>query len=72
MGSDQADIGKNIEGLSAKVIQGDPFSEDCTVTSQVASVRKLLGPLTPSDVPTTRCIGLNYAKHSNFLVGYEH
>ena len=27
-------------------------------------VKKLLGPLEPSDVPIIRCIGLNYTKHS--------
>jgi 2-keto-4-pentenoate hydratase/2-oxohepta-3-ene-1,7-dioic acid hydratase in catechol pathway len=51
--------------LTAKLIEGkNVFSEDCTVTGTVLKVEKLLGPLTRYDVPTTRCIGLNYAKHS--------
>jgi len=61
--SEDADIGK-LEGLTAKLIEGKSvFSEDCVVTDKVVKVQKLLGPLTRYDVPTTRCIGLNYAKH---------
>lgn len=30
-------------------------------------VGRLLGPLTPSDVPIVRCVGLNYRTHSTFF-----
>jgi hypothetical protein len=62
--SDDADIGKQVD-LKAKVIEGkNVFSSDCMVTDRVLQVKTLLGPLTRTDVPTTRCIGLNYLKHS--------
>lgn len=63
LASDQADVAK-VRGLKAKLINGSPFSEDCVVSDRVLEVIKLLGPLTRHDVPTTRCIGLNYLKHS--------
>jgi hypothetical protein len=65
LSSDQADVAK-VDGLQAKIITGNPFSESCVVTEHVSEVTQLLGPLTRHDVPTTRCIGLNYAKHSTF------
>ena len=37
---------------------------DAKPTGKVVKVKKLLGPLTPSNVPIIRCVGLNYAKHS--------
>jgi hypothetical protein len=37
---------------------------DAKPTGKVIQVKKLLGPLTPQDVPIIRCVGLNYAKHS--------
>ena len=62
--SDDADIGK-LDDLKAKVIEGkNVFSSDCIVTDMTLEVKKLLGPLTRHDVPTSRCIGLNYLKHS--------
>ena len=67
MPSDQADVGKLEGKLTARLIEGkNVFSEDCIVTDTIMQVKKLLGPLTRHDVPTTRCIGLNYAKHSTF------
>jgi len=67
--SDEADIGKSVDGIFAKIIEGqDVFSDNCIVTEKTMKIRSVLGPLTPSDVPTTRCIGLNYAKHSSLLV----
>ncbi|KAM0427409.1 hypothetical protein ACHAQK_012058 [Fusarium lateritium] len=36
---------------------------DAKPTGKVVKVKKLLGPLTPQDVPIIRCVGLNYAKH---------
>jgi hypothetical protein len=63
--ADQADVGKLEGDLKAKIIDGkNAFSDDCVVTDTVLQVKKLLGPLTRYDVPTTRCIGLNYVKHS--------
>jgi hypothetical protein len=55
------------DNLKAKVIEGtDVFdtSGGTKVTEEIVGVKKILGPLAPSDVPTIRCIGLNYAKHS--------
>ncbi len=53
--------------LRAKVISGDDIYDTTgktKVTDEVATVKKLLGPLAQSDVPILRCVGLNYAKHS--------
>jgi hypothetical protein len=33
-------------------------------TGRTVHVKKLLGILTPTEVPIVRCIGLNYMKHS--------
>lgn len=71
MPSEDYDIGNMIESdnIVAKIIKGqDIFSEagDTYVSDEVARVKKLLGPLGPSDVPILRCVGLNYAKHSSF------
>ncbi|KAL2436789.1 Caffeoylpyruvate hydrolase [Exophiala dermatitidis] len=62
------DLGKVTEadGLKAKVIVGDdPFDTTgkTVVSDEVATVKKLLGPLAREDVPILRCVGLNYAKH---------
>lgn len=35
-------------------------------TDAVEKVQTLLGPLSPSEVPIIRCIGLNYKTHSKF------
>ena len=49
--------------LKVKVLEGSgPF--DVKPTDRVEKVGKLLGPLTPEDVPIIRCIGLNYTTHS--------
>ncbi|KAH6877158.1 hypothetical protein B0T10DRAFT_447987 [Thelonectria olida] len=66
--SPDVDLGDTAEntGLQAKVIQGDDLydtSGSTKVTSEVVTVKKLLGPLAPSDVPILRCVGLNYATH---------
>ena len=62
------DLGDTTEGtnLKAKVIQGDLYDTTgaTRVTEEVVTVKKLLGPLAQSDVPILRCVGLNYAKHS--------
>lgn len=63
--SEDFDLGNFKEGdeLTAKVIDGTSIYDDCKVTDEVVKVKKLLGPLVPSDVPILRCVGLNYAKH---------
>jgi hypothetical protein len=68
--SEDQDIG--LTPLQARKVElgrdADIFStsEDIKVTDKVLDVKKLLGPLTSSQVPVIRCIGLNYAKHSMF------
>ncbi|RYP14196.1 hypothetical protein DL765_006557 [Monosporascus sp. GIB2] len=62
------DLGQTTEatGLRAKVIQGDDVYDTTgatKVTDEIATVKKLLGPLSPSDVPIIRCVGLNYVSH---------
>ena len=65
MPSEDFDLGTVTEStrLQAKIITGDPYSSSCRVTPELATVKRLLGPLGQSDVPILRCVGLNYAKH---------
>lgn len=72
--SEEADIGLSAKEskLKAKLIKGDPLSPDCQVTDEVVEVGKLLGPLTPRMVPSVRCIGLNYLKHSRSFLSPRH
>ncbi|KAL2204832.1 hypothetical protein CC79DRAFT_1275285, partial [Sarocladium strictum] len=52
--------------LKANVLHGNDIYDTTgatKVTDEVVTVKKLLGPLTPADVPIVRCIGLNYATH---------
>ncbi|KAJ9144176.1 Fumarylacetoacetate hydrolase family protein [Pleurostoma richardsiae] len=52
--------------LKAKVIHGDDIYDTTgktSVSDEVVTVKKLLGPLAQSDIPILRCVGLNYAKH---------
>lgn len=63
------DIGDTTEksGLQAKVVKGQDVYDTTgatKVTDEVVTVKKLLGPLAPADVPILRCVGLNYATHS--------
>ncbi len=62
------DLGDTTEatGLQARVIEGDIYDTtgSTKVTDEVVTVKRLLGPLAQSDVPILRCVGLNYAKHS--------
>jgi 2-keto-4-pentenoate hydratase/2-oxohepta-3-ene-1,7-dioic acid hydratase in catechol pathway len=63
--SPAVDIGKlasSGQPLEAKVIAGDNIFS-AIVTEQILEVKKLLGPLTPSEVPIIKCVGLNYMKH---------
>ena len=67
------DLGKVTEKdeLKAKIIEGDDLydlSGKTTVSNDIATVKRMLGPLAESDVPIVRCIGLNYAKHSTYDV----
>lgn len=63
------DIGKTSEAdrVQARILKGDDVFDTTGrtyVTDEVATVKRLLGPLTQKDVPILRCVGLNYAKHS--------
>lgn len=69
MPSPDFDLGSTTEDtkLQAKVIHGEDLYDTSgltKVTDKIVTVKKLLGPLAPSNVPILRCIGLNYAKHS--------
>lgn len=69
--SEDYDLGalKTSDRLEAKVLEGtDIFdvSGQTTFTGEKAIVKRLLGPLTQADVPILRCVGLNYATHSEF------
>ncbi|CAH0033857.1 unnamed protein product [Clonostachys rhizophaga] len=62
------DLGRTDEStkLQAKVIAGKDLydtSGQTSVTGEVVTVKTLLGPVEPSEVPIIRCIGLNYATH---------
>lgn len=62
------DLGNTNEatGLQAKVLQGDDIYDETgntKITEEVVTVKKLLGPLSQTDVPVLRCVGLNYATH---------
>ena len=63
------DIGKDGDGLKAKLIVGSDLydtSGKTYVSDETVAVKKLLGTLAPQDVPILRCVGLNYQKHSAF------
>ncbi|KAJ5835597.1 hypothetical protein N7447_001623 [Penicillium robsamsonii] len=68
MPSADFDIGDTTEEtkLQAKVITGSDIyntTGETRVTDEVVTVSRLLGPLTPQDVPILRCVGLNYLTH---------
>ena len=65
-GADPTDVAKIAHDgkLKAAAIEGDVLSNKYKVTSEVLEVTKLLSPLTRTQVPIIRCIGLNYMKHS--------
>lgn len=50
-------------GLKVKVLEG-PTPINAKPTGEEDEVKRLLGPLTPKDVPIIRCVGLNYKTHS--------
>lgn len=50
-------------GLVVNVLEGvGPLS--ASPTGRTETVKVLLGPFTPADVPIIRCVGLNYKSHS--------
>ncbi|KAM0241510.1 hypothetical protein ACHAP5_007549 [Fusarium lateritium] len=62
------DLGNTTEEtkLQARIIEGDDIYNTTgvtRVTDEVVTVKTLLGPLTSSEVPILRCVGLNYATH---------
>ena len=70
------DLGTTTEEtkLKAKIIVGEDLYDTTgktKVTDEVATVKQLLGPLAPEDVPIIRCIGLNYAKHSMSMLRWH-
>jgi 2-keto-4-pentenoate hydratase/2-oxohepta-3-ene-1,7-dioic acid hydratase in catechol pathway len=56
----QIHLGSDIDGKSARVIEGDLFGNR-RVTDRVLKVEKLLAPLVPTDL---LCIGINYREHA--------
>ena len=48
--------------LKVKILSG-PTPVSAKPTGEEDTVKALLGPLTPKDVPIIRCIGLNYKTH---------
>lgn len=48
--------------LKVKILSGDSFLT-AKPTGEEDTVKTLLGPLTPKDVPAVRCTGLNYKTH---------
>lgn len=62
----QAQVAKG--GVKATVIDAPNgiFGAGAKKTDKVLPVEKLLCPLSRADVPSIRCIGLNYKKHSMY------
>jgi 2-keto-4-pentenoate hydratase/2-oxohepta-3-ene-1,7-dioic acid hydratase in catechol pathway len=52
--------GQDIDGRSARVIEGDLFGQH-RVTERVLPIEKLLAPIVPTDI---LCIGINYREHA--------
>lgn len=70
--SDMSDIGQLVDRgeLSARVLDvgsEGPLAEDVKVTERTEKVDKLLSPLSWTDCPGIKCIGLNYKKHSETI-----
>lgn len=51
---------------AAELVGDNPFA--LSATGKQLHVKRLLGILTPADVPIIRCIGLNYMKHSKLFL----
>ena len=59
--------------MRAKIIVGDDLFDESgltRVTDEVVTVKNLLSPLAPNEVPILRCVGLNYVKHSKYIPDY--
>lgn len=52
--------------LEVKVLEG-PNPIEAKATGEQDTVKELLGPLTPKDVPIIRGVGLNYMTHSKYF-----
>lgn len=52
--------------LAREFIGDSPFS--ALPSNNLLRVKKLVGPLSPKDVPIIRCVGLNYGEHSKLSV----
>lgn len=53
--------------LQARILEGEDIYDTTgktVLTEQTAQVKRVLSPLAQRDVPILRCVGLNYAKHS--------
>jgi 2-keto-4-pentenoate hydratase/2-oxohepta-3-ene-1,7-dioic acid hydratase in catechol pathway len=53
--------------LQARILEGEDIYDTTgktVLTEQTAQVKRVLSPLAQNDVPILRCVGLNYAKHS--------
>jgi 2-keto-4-pentenoate hydratase/2-oxohepta-3-ene-1,7-dioic acid hydratase in catechol pathway len=53
--------GQDVDGRSARVIEGDLFSDQHRVTERALPIEKLLAPIVPTDI---LCIGINYREHA--------
>ncbi|CDK24070.1 unnamed protein product [Kuraishia capsulata CBS 1993] len=52
------------EAKTAYVILGNVLSKDYVITNHIAEISKLLSPLSESQIPSLRCVGMNYIKHA--------
>ena len=55
--------------LQARVLEGEDIYDTTgktRLTDEVVTVQTILGPLAQNEVPILRCVGLNYAKHSEY------
>lgn len=70
-GFDLGSLGANSgTPLKARVIVDDDIFDTTgatTLSEEVVEVQQILGPLTRTDVPSVRCVGLNFKAHSKFL-----
>ena len=57
--------------LEVKILDG-PNPIEATATGEQDTVKQLLGPLTPKDVPIIRGVGLNYMTHSEYFKMASH
>lgn len=63
---DAEDLSTKVEkGLEAEILEGRDLIE-LKSTGRIIKVKEILHLLEPKDVPTVRCIGLNYKAHSKY------